>query len=122
MTSVEQTIRQLESELREATLKNDAEATNRFLADTWINTNANGTITEKKQLLATINSFQFISIEDEDVRIDTYENVAIVTGGSTRKLANPDGSILSRQVRFTRVYVNQGEIWQVVAAQATPIT
>jgi hypothetical protein len=122
MNSIEQTISQLESELREATLKNDAAATGRLLADSWINTNANGTITEKKQLLATISSFEFISIEDEDVRIDAYDNAAIVTGRSTRKLANPDGSVLTRHVRFTRVYVNQGGNWQVVAAQATPIT
>jgi hypothetical protein len=121
MTSVEQIISQLEGELREATLKNDAAVTGRILADSWINTNANGTIIEKKQLLATISSFQFISIEDEEVRIDTYDNTAVVTGRSTRKLANPDGSLLTRYVRFTRVYVNQAGNWQVVAAQATPI-
>jgi hypothetical protein len=121
MTSVEQIISQLEGELREATLKNDAAVTGRILADSWINTNANGTIIEKKQLLATISSFQFISIEDEEVRIDTYDNTAVVTGRSTRKLANPDGSLLTRHVRFTRVYVNQAGNWQVVAAQATPI-
>jgi hypothetical protein len=122
MNTIEQTISQLESELREATLKNDAAATDRLLADSWINTNANGTITEKKQLLTTISSFHFISIEDKDVRIDTFDCAAIVTGRSTRQLANPDGSVLTRHVRFTRVYVNQAGNWQVVAAQATPIT
>ena len=49
--SVEQTIRRLEDEGRAATLKNDLAATDRLLADDWMNTNANGTVTTKAQLL-----------------------------------------------------------------------
>ena len=48
------TIRDLEHQLRVATMQNDIDLHTRLLADTWPNTNANGTITTKAQLLALL--------------------------------------------------------------------
>ena len=122
-TNVEQTIRNLEDEGRQATLKNDLAATERLLADDWMNTNANGTVTTKPQLIALLKSspFKFISIEDSDVVIRTYDGAAVVTGRSIRKRSGPEGSAIEQQLRFTRVYVMRTGRWQVVAAQSTPI-
>ena len=122
--SVEQMIRRMEEEGRQATLKNDVEATERLLADDWMNTNANGTVTTKPQLIALLKSspFSFISIEDEEVMIRSYEGAAaVVTGRSVRKRSGSDGKVIAQQFRFTRVYVNRAGRWQVVAAQSTPI-
>jgi hypothetical protein len=47
----EQLIMRLESEGREATLKNDIEANDRLLADNWLNVNADGSITTKAKLI-----------------------------------------------------------------------
>ena len=116
-------IRDLEQQLRIATMQNNIDLHNQLLADTWVNTNANGTITTKPQLLALLQShpFAFLSIDDEDVLIRVYNDAAIVTGRSTRRRANPDTSILTQVVRFTRVYTFLENRWQVVSAQATPI-
>lgn len=121
--SVEQMIKKMEEEGREATLKNDVEATNRLLADDWMNTNANGTVTTKSQLIALLKStpFNFISIEDDEVMIRTYEGAAVVTGRSVRKRSGSDGKVIAQPFRFTRVYVRRNNRWQVVAAQSTPI-
>jgi hypothetical protein len=118
------TIQDRERQLRDATLQNNIDLHNQLLADTWLNTNANGTVTTKPQLLALLQSqpFAFLSIDDEDVQIRGYNNVAIVTGRSTRRRAGANNSVITQEVRFTRVYVYLTDQWQVVSGQATPIT
>ncbi len=116
-------IQDLEQQLRTTTLQNDIDLHNQLLADTWMNTNANGTITTKSQLLTLLQShpFAFLCIDDEDVLIQGYNNVAIVTGRSTRRRTSPDAGIITQVVRFTRVYAYLEDRWQVVSAQATLI-
>ena len=117
-------IQDLEQQLRAATMQNNIDLHNQLLAETWLNTNANGTITTKPQLLSLLQShpFTFLSIDDEDVLIRGYNGVAIVTGRSRRQRAGSDSSSITQEVRFTRVYVYLENRWQVVSAQATPIT
>jgi len=116
-------IHELEQQLRSATMQNNIDLHDQLLAATWLNTNANGTITTKPQLLALLQShpFAFLSIDDEDVLVRGYNDVAIVTGRSTRRRASSDTSITTQVVRFTRVYAYIENRWQVVSAQATPI-
>ena len=120
--SVEQTIRQLENENREATLKNDASVFERLLADDWLNTNANGTVTTKAQLMSLVKSgtFKISSLEYDDVMIRAYKDTAVVTGRSTSTRMGQDNKLIG-QVRFTRVYIKRDKGWQVVSAQSTPI-
>ena len=117
-------IQDLEQQLRAATMQNNIDLHNQLLADTWLNTNANGTITTKPQLLSLLQShpFAFLSIDDEEFLIRDYNSIAIVTGRSIRRRAGSDSSIITQEVRFTRVYVYLENRWQVVSAQATPIT
>lgn len=119
-----QLITQLEKEGREATLKNDPEASDRLLAEDWMNINANGTLTKKAELIQLLKTspFKFLSVEDEDVMIRVYGFGAIVTGLSIRKRTGEGDSVLTQRVRFTRVYAKQKGEWKVVAAQSTQIT
>lgn len=123
-SNVEQVIRRLEDESRVATLKNDAAVIDRLLADNWMNTNANGTVTTKAQLMALLKSgtFKIMSIENDDVLVRVYGDAAIVTGRSTSRREGEEGTAVTRQVRFTRVWAKLAGRWQVVAAQTTPIT
>jgi len=121
--SVKQTIRQLENENREATLKNDASVFERLLADDWLNTNANGTVTTKAQLMSLVKSgtFKISSLEYDDVMVRAYKDTAVVTGRSTSTRMGQDNKLIIGQVRFTRVYIKRDKGWQVVSAQSTPI-
>lgn len=125
MDEIEAIIRQLEREGREATLRDDAATWERLLADTWVSTNADGSLTTKPQLLALLRGqpFGFVAIDDEDVHVQTYAEAgaAVVTGRSTRRLIGRDQTPITRRVRFTRVYLRLAGQWQVVAAQATPL-
>ena len=119
----EQLILRLESEGREATLKNDIKANDRLLADNWMNINPDGSITTKAKLMELLkdNSFKIMSIENDEVMVRVFGDAAVVTGRSTTKRTGQGGEVIARQVRFTRVYAkNQGR-WQVVSAHNTLI-
>jgi ketosteroid isomerase-like protein len=116
-------ILQVESEGREATLKNDIAANDRLLADNWLNINPDGSITTKARLLALLKdgSFKIMSIENDEVMVRVYGDAAVVTGRSTTKRTGSGGEVLARQVRFTRVYAKSKGQWQVVSAHNTLI-
>ena len=121
LTPAELHILALEERLRQATLRNDPNETDALLAGDWLNTNANGSMSTKAQLLALIDSFNFVSIINEDVQVRVFSGLAIVTGRSTRQLRNNENMVTTNLVRFTRVYAELDGRWQVVASQATPI-
>jgi len=122
----EQIILRLESEGREATLKNDIKANDRLLADNWMNINPDGSITTKAKLLELLKdgSFRIMSIENDEVMVRVYGeggDAAVVTGRSTTKRAGQGNEVLARQVRFTRVYAKSKGRWRVVSAHNTLI-
>ena len=114
-------IEKRETELRKATLKNDAKATDRLLADEWTNTAPDGTVTNKADLLRVIKDFKFQSITDENVSIRIDGDRATVTGTSERVLTGADGKPVTRRVRFTRVWVKQKKDWVVLSARSTAL-
>ncbi len=121
--STEQLILRLENEGREATLKNDIEVNDRLLADNWVNINPDGSVTTKAQLIALLKagSFKIMSIDNDEVAVRVYGDAAVVTGRSTSKRAGQNDDIITRQVRFTRVYARQQGRWQVASAHNTLI-
>jgi len=120
---VEQVILRLENEGREATLKNDIAANDRLLADNWLNVNPDGSITTKAKLMELLKdgSFKINSIENDEVMVRVFGDTAVVNGRSTTKRAGQGGEVLTRQVRFTRVYARNKGRWQVVSAHNTLI-
>lgn len=120
---VERLILQLESEGREATLKNDIEANDRLLADSWVNVNPDGSVTTKARLMELLKqgNFRINSIENDDVTVRVFGDAVIVTGRSTTKRLNQQDEMISRQVRFTRVYAKSKGQWKVVSAHNTLI-
>jgi len=121
--NTEQMVLRLENEGREATLKNDLPANDRLLADNWINVNADGSVTTKAKLMELLKagSFTILSIENDEVMVRVFGEAAVVTGRSTTKRAGESGEILTRQVRFTRVYARNHGRWRVVSAHNTLI-
>ncbi len=119
----EQLILRLENEGREATLKNDIEANERLLADNWVNVNPDGSVTTKAKLMELLkdSSFKIGSIDNDEVVVRVYGDAAVVTGRSTTKRAGQDSEVITRQVRFTRVYAKNKGRWQVVSAHNTLI-
>jgi ketosteroid isomerase-like protein len=121
--NTEQLVLGLENEGREATLKNDIEANVRLLAANWVNVNPDGSVTTKAKLmeLLKLSSFTIMSIDNDEVMVRVYGDAAVVTGRSTSKRAGRGSEVITRQVRFTKVYAKNKGRWQVVSAHNTLI-
>lgn len=105
-----------------AIVARDAVAYERILADDFILTGADGTVSDKKVEIAKVRSgdLTFESGKSDDVRVKVYGNTAVVTGRFTAKGKNA-GRDFTFVERYTAVFVKRNGRWQMVAEQATEI-
>jgi uncharacterized protein (TIGR02246 family) len=120
--SVEQAIRQLDSERIQAQVGADAAALDRIYADDFIGIGPSGTVRTKAQVISDFTSgdLKFQSITTDDVRVRVYGNTAVETGRSTMN-GQDRGKAVPRDNRFTRVWVKQQRRWRLVANHYSPL-
>ena len=120
--SVEQAIRQLDSERIQAQVGADAAALDRIYADDFIGIGPSGTVRTKAQVISDFTSgdLKFQSITTDDVRVRVYGNTAVETGRSTMN-GQDRGKAVPRDTRFTRVWVKQQGRWRLVANHYSPL-
>ena len=131
-----QAVLELERRLGDAFLSGKWEEAERMLADDYVQTDADGRVRIKSQVIAaakewnalpeSIRPLPIISIEDVNIRI--YGNAAIVTGKSSSKqqystyedLVNkrPPREVVNDS-RYTAVWVKRNETWKLVTSQST---
>ena len=114
--NVEQTIRQLEKERSQASLRGDITALERIIAEDFNAVGSSGAIRNKAQWLADHKS-GVLKVESQtfdNVNVRVYGDAAVVTGLTTQK-GQDRGKDISGQFRFTRVYVKRNGQWQIVA-------
>jgi ketosteroid isomerase-like protein len=116
----EQEIRQRELRRFEAMLRVDVAALDDILSEDLTYTHATGVFETKAEFIAKLKSGQvkYESLVPEDMRVRVYGTTGVVTGLARVKV-QVKGEHLSFQLRFTDVYVKQGDRWQMVAWQAT---
>lgn len=120
----EQQILALEDQDRETTVRGDASAfRERYLADEFVELNASGAVYTKADAIAFAKSdavkFDSISVDNQTVRV--YGDTAVVTGRAHVRGTGPGGRAIDTRLRYTRVWVKQGDQWKIVAFQLTPI-
>ena len=122
-SSVEQAIRQVDSERIQAQIGADAAALDRIYADDFIGVGPSGTVRTKPQVLAdfTSGNLKFQSITTDEVQVRVYENTAVETGLSTM-IGQDKGKPVPRDNRFTRVWVKQQGHWRLVANHYSLLT
>lgn len=105
-----------------AIVARDAEAYARILADDFIFTGADGSVSDKKGEIERVRAggLTFESGRSEDVRVKVYGNTAVVTGRFAAKGKN-NGRDFTFVERYTAVFVKRDGRWQMVAEQATEI-
>jgi len=115
-SSIEQTIRQLDSERIQAQISADAVALDRIYADDFIGVGPSGTVRTKAQVISDFTSgdLKFQSITTDEVQVRVYENTAVETGLSTM-VGQDKGKAVPRDTRFTRVWVKKQGRWRLVA-------
>ena len=114
--SIDQIIRQLDSERIQAQIGADTVALNRIYADDFIGVGPSGTVRTKPQVIADFTSggLKFQSITTDEVQVRVYGNTAVETGRSTM-IGQDKNKVVPRDNRFTRVWVKMHGRWQLVA-------
>ncbi|MDM7923706.1 MAG: nuclear transport factor 2 family protein [Pyrinomonadaceae bacterium] len=105
-----------------AIVARDADAYAKILADDFIFTGADGTVSDKKGEIDRVRSgrLTFESGKSDDIRVKLYGNTAVVTGRFTAK-GKDNGKDFTFVERYTAVFVKRDGRWQMVAEQATEI-
>jgi ketosteroid isomerase-like protein len=114
---------QIERELAVAWPKGDKETIDRILAPDWSVTNALGQVQSKGQVMR--DAFQSATLKVRSARVDEIEvrlfgNTAVVTGHSVSE-GFYAGKPFRANLRFTDVFVQRMQRWQVVASHASAI-
>jgi hypothetical protein len=119
---VEQQIRALHDQGRQAALKGDASFFEGCLAAGYFGIGGDGRLRTKAEWIQDLKSggIKYEAIDERDVKVDTYGNTAIVNSMAAVKLTS-NGKPISGDYRATFVYVKQGATWREVAFQSTPV-
>ncbi len=98
----------------------DTNALDALLADTFVNTEWDGTVENKAQFLQSIKdtSMKITSMSNDDVSVFMYGNTAVVTGAYHVK-GTRGAKPYTAHGRFTDTWVQTKGKWQCVASAAT---
>ncbi len=118
MTSIEETIRQRAEEWMEATLRRDAAALDRFLADEFVLVAARGVLDKAAWLHATLHLVEGRAFRYEDPQVRVYGEVAVMLTGWHQE-ATMGGQEWSGDFRMTDTWVRRDGRWQVVLRHST---
>jgi len=120
--NVEQQIRTLHDQGRQAALKGDANFFEEHLAPSYFGIGGDGRLRTRAESVQDLKSgaIHYASIDERDVKVNTYGNTAIVNSMASVKLTS-NGKPIAGDYRATFVYVKQGGNWKEVAFQSTPL-
>jgi len=119
----QETIREIiemERQAREATLRRDADFSQRTLADDYVAITPLGTVTTKQDSVTARKTRQlrYDNIDVTDMVVRIYGDTAVVTARADVK-GHQLGEDFSGPYRYTRVWVKKTGHWQAVSYQAT---
>ena len=112
----------LENAWNQAQLHHDSKALNSLVSDTFVYTDYDGTVMNKSQFLADLKdpSYRATLITNEETRVISYPNAAIVIGTYHTK-GTYKRQPFEHYGRFTDTWVKQGSGWMCAASQSTLI-
>jgi len=118
----ERELLQLENDWKQAIVTLDAAFLEGLYAADYLGTDADGVLWGKKEEIETalFGTFSLKSFKLEDMKARVYGDVAVVTGLNTIRGMN-SGMKLTRQDRFTDVFVKREGRWQLVSNHTTTV-
>jgi len=121
-TNVAASITHLEQAWADAQKAGDAANVAPLLADNFINTDVDGNLSGKSELLSNLKGGKWEQNEISDVKVSVYGDTAIATGAWAGKGVDGDGTKVDRRERWTDTWVKMKDRkWQCVASQQTPV-
>ena len=120
--AIEKTVTALEQTWLQSQKTSNPDLLAPLLADRFVNTGGDGTVTLKTETLALVKAMKFESAEYYDVKVTVFGDTAIATGGFKGKGTDETGKPLNVNERWTDTWVKMlNGRWQCVASHASPI-
>jgi hypothetical protein len=121
-TAVEQQIKTLHAQGREAALKADSSFWEEYLADDYVGVGADGSLLTKDQSVEMLKSgaIRYEAIDERNVKVRVYGDTAVVSAVASLKLS-VNKSPLTGNYRETFVWVKQEGNWKLASFQATRV-
>jgi hypothetical protein len=110
----------LEHLWNEAQVNRDGRALAGMIGDKFVNTEWDGEVSDRGKVLADIDdpSFKAISLNIQDVKVNLFQNTAVVTG-IYRAKGTYQGRPYDHVGRFTDTWVSQDSKWVCVASHTS---
>ena len=107
----------LENAWNQAQLHHDAQALEALVGDTFIYTDYDGTVMDKRKFLDDIKdvSYRATLVTNEDVKVHLYQNAAVVFGTYHTK-GTSKGKAFEHRGRFTDTWIYSKDHWECVAS------
>lgn len=120
--TVEQTLMNIEQEMADGIVKGNTSAFEKYVADNASLIDPGGMLMNKAQTIALFKSgdLKFESSKIDDMKVQVFDNTAIVTYRTTDKGTYKTQDI-SGQYRWTDTFVKVNGKWLLVAGQGTRI-
>ncbi|MBZ5722284.1 MAG: nuclear transport factor 2 family protein [Acidobacteriia bacterium] len=119
---IEKTIADLENKWSEAQKIANADAVAPMLAESFVNTDAEGQTYGRDRLLFNLKGARWELNGISDVKVTVYGTTAIATGAWMGKGVDGDGSKIDRRERWTDTWVKIANAkWLCVASQQTAV-
>ena len=121
-SKVEQELIQIERDWCAATVKKDATALARILADDYTSVGSRGTTSTKADELANLKGADSTTnCVDSNIKVRIYGDAAVVTGLGTRSGTSKGVTFKDRQILWTDTFIRKDGRWQCVATQGTVV-
>ena len=121
--SVEEQIKALDDQARQAAIAGDASFQEKYLADDFVGVNQMGHVASKQEAIAMRKSgdIKYSAIDQKDETVHVYGNTAVVTSTADVK-GTVKGNDISGTYQASRVWVKRNGKWQQVLFQSTKVS
>jgi len=122
LVEAQQALLLLEEEIFTAVKNRDTDALERFLTDNFVYRSPGRRVARDEFLeLCAAFPYEIISIQGEDLSVNVYGNIAVVTGLQIAKTAGDEGEEEKSAVAFTDVFVKEQGKWMLSLAHAVDL-
>jgi ketosteroid isomerase-like protein len=122
LVEAQQALLLLEEEIFTAVKNRDTDALERFLTDDFVYRSPGRRVARDEFLeLCAAFPYEIISIQGEDLSVNVYGNIAVVTGLQIAKTAGDEGEEEKSAVAFTDVFVKEKGKWMLSLAHAVDL-
>jgi hypothetical protein len=110
----------LETQRLDAMVKADSVFLDRVFADDLTYAHSNGVMHSKAELMGLLSAgrMDYVSIHPDNLTVRVYQSAAVVMGMADIAVSTGE-DVVAIAIRFTSVYVMEGDSWRLVAYQST---